>query len=131
MTDVILATEQQATFLYINTAPQFQTFNGQNWVAVEISSRNLASDRNLYLDVYTGTYGIGQFWNETGSRAQTFLDWPAGQIPVPQLYYKILVNHADNSGVVFLGELIFIDFIWFYLVSFGFVWLCLTLWLSF
>jgi hypothetical protein len=104
MTDFILATEQQATFLFINTAPQWQTFNSLNWVSVEISSRRLAADRNINLDVYTGTFGITRLWNSAGSRRQIFLDWPAGRIPAPMIYYKILVNNADRSGVVLIGE---------------------------
>jgi hypothetical protein len=104
MTDFILATEQQATFLFINTAPQWQTFNSLNWVSVEISSRRLAADRNINLDVYTGTHGITRLWNTAGSRRQIFLDWPAARIPAPQIYYKILVNNANRSGVVLIGE---------------------------
>jgi DNA/RNA endonuclease G (NUC1) len=103
MTDFILATEQQATFLFINVAPQWQTFNGQNWVAVEISARKLASDRGIYLDVYSGVFGVTQLWDENNIRHGIFLDWPAAKIPVPQLYYKILVNNANRSGVVLIG----------------------------
>ncbi|CAG9812170.1 unnamed protein product [Chironomus riparius] len=103
MTDFILASQQQATFHFLNAAPQWQTFNGANWDSVEISSRRLASDRGLNLDVYTGTFGITNLWNTAGVRRQIFLDWPAGRIPAPQIYYKILINQADLSGVVLIG----------------------------
>lgn len=49
MTDFLTANEQRSTFLFINTAPQWQTFNGLNWNSVEISARRLASDRNIFL----------------------------------------------------------------------------------
>ena len=103
MTDFISANEQRATFFFINTAPQWQTFNGFNWVSVEISSRRLAADRNINLDVYTGTYGITQLRDDRSVNHQIFIDGPNRQIPVPMLYYKILVNRADQSGVVLLG----------------------------
>lgn len=104
MTDFILASEQQATFLFINTAPQWQAFNAGNWVSVEISSRRLAADRNIVLDVYTGTFGITHLWNTAGSRRNIFLDWPAGRIPVPKIFYKILIDIVDRAGVVLIGE---------------------------
>lgn len=103
MTDFILANEQRATFLFINTAPQWQTFNARNWFAVEMSSRQLAANRNITLDVYTGTFGVTHLWNESGDRRQIFLGWLSRHIPVPMIYYKILVNTADRSGVVLIG----------------------------
>lgn len=103
MTDFISANEQRSTFFFINTAPQWQTFNGFNWVSVEISSRRLASDRNIHLETYTGTFGITQLWNEAGARRNIFIDGPRRQIPVPQIYYKILINRANRAGVVLIG----------------------------
>lgn len=103
MTDFISANEQRSTFLFVNTAPQWQTFNGANWVSVEISARRLAADRNINLDVYTGTFGITQLRDVNNVNRQIFIDGPRRQIPVPMLYYKILVNPANRSGVVLLG----------------------------
>lgn len=103
MGDFMTANEQRSTFFFINTAPQWQTFNGFNWDSVEISSRRLASDRNIHLDVYTGTFGITQLRDDRGVNHQIFIDGPRRQIPVPMIYYKILVNRANQSGVVLLG----------------------------
>lgn len=102
-TDFISANEQRSTFFFINIAPQWQTFNAGSWASIELSSRNLASNRNLFLDVYTGTFGITQLRDDSGVNHQIFLDYPNRQIPAPMLFYKILVNRADRSGVVFLG----------------------------
>ena len=55
MTDFILATEQRATFHFLNVAPQWQLFNNGDWLSVEMSSRRLAANRSIDLDVYTGT----------------------------------------------------------------------------
>lgn len=103
MTDFITANEQRSTFLFTNTAPQWQTFNALNWLSVEMSSRRLASDRNITLDTYTGTFGIMQLRDSNNVKHQIFLDFPSRQIPVPQLYYKILINNADQSGIVLIG----------------------------
>jgi DNA/RNA non-specific endonuclease len=105
MTDFISANEQRSTFLFVNTAPQWQTFNSLNWVSVEISSRRLAADRNINLDVYTGTFGITSLRDESNVNRQIFIDGRNGnrQIPVPMIYYKILVNRANQSGVVLIG----------------------------
>ncbi|XP_070507858.1 uncharacterized protein [Chironomus tepperi] len=103
MTDFILATEQQATFHFLNAAPQWQGFNGGNWVSVEISSRRLAADRGINLDVYTGTWGNGQLWNTAGTRRNIFLDWPAQRIQMPRIYYKVLIHQSTLSGVVLIG----------------------------
>ena len=72
-------------------------------MSVEISSRRLAADRNIHLDVFTGTFGITHLWTEAREFRRIFFDWPAAQIPVPMIYYKILVNRANNSGIVLIG----------------------------
>lgn len=103
MTDFITANEQRSTFLFTNTAPQWQTFNALNWLSVEMSSRRLASDRNITLDTYTGTFGITQLRDTNNVNQEIFLDFTNRQIPVPRLFYKILVNHSDQSGIVLIG----------------------------
>ncbi|CRK94950.1 CLUMA_CG008438, isoform A [Clunio marinus] len=103
MSDFITPNEQRSTFYFTNTAPQFQTFNGLNWVNVEVSSNHLAGNRNITLETYTGTFGIGQLRDALNTPRQIFLGWPQRQIPMPMLFYKILINRAGNSGVVLLG----------------------------
>lgn len=101
--DFISANEQRSTFYFINIAPQFQTFNGLNWAEVENSARRLASDRNISLDVWTGTVGVGQLKDSGNTYRDIFLAWPSRQIAMPRLYYKILFHRTSNSGVVLIG----------------------------
>jgi DNA/RNA non-specific endonuclease len=107
MTDFVYATEQFATFFYINTAPQWQGFNSLNWQSVEDGTRKLAADRGITLDTYTGTFGVTQLWNEAGTRFDLHLyhnQSTGGRgFPVPMIFYRIIVNKAANSGAVFLG----------------------------
>lgn len=72
-------------------------------MSVEISSRRLAADRNINLEVWTGTHGITNLWTAARQWRQIFLDWPAARIPTPMLYYKLIVHRPSNSGVVLLG----------------------------
>lgn len=54
--DHLFAPAQQSTFLYSNAAPQWQTFNGANWNALENAVRKLAVRMGKDLTCYTGTY---------------------------------------------------------------------------
>lgn len=101
--DFIFGPHQVATFWYINTAPQWQTFNAKNWVSVEDGSRRLAGNRNLTLDIYSGTYGVTTLKDINGVEQELYLDPVQKKIPVPKIYYKILLNKADNSGIVLIG----------------------------
>jgi len=103
--DFIYGNQHRATFYFTNTAPQWQKFNALNWAYVEDGSRILAADRSITLDVYTGTYGVTQLKdeNEVGHDIYLYPNGPTTQIPVPKLYYKILLNTAANSGVVLIG----------------------------
>ena len=45
--------EQDATYYFLNVAPQFQSFNNGNWKSLEINTRDLATkyynpDKNLF-----------------------------------------------------------------------------------
>lgn len=101
--DFVFGTHQVATFWYINAAPQWQTFNGHNWVSVEDGSRRLAGDRHISLEVYTGTYGVTTLKDKNNIEREIYLGYPEKKVPVPKLYYRILLNKADDSGVVFIG----------------------------
>lgn len=67
--------------------------------AVEDGSRRLAADRNITLDVYSGTHGVIELRNVKGKSQEIYLDMVNKQIPVPKLFYKILINAKANSGI--------------------------------
>lgn len=54
--DNVHAAAQMATFWYSNAAPQWQTFNGGNWNALEGAVRKYAARQQKDLICYTGTY---------------------------------------------------------------------------
>lgn len=67
--------------------------------------RVLAADRNINLDVYSGVVGNARLRDTSGNLQDIYLyvSGSTRQIPVPKLYYRIILNKSDNSGVVFIG----------------------------
>lgn len=70
--------------------------------------RKLVGTKNISLDVYTGTFGRLRLRDEANSQHEIYLyaNATTRQIPAPMIYYKILANHTDNSGIVLIGNLI-------------------------
>lgn len=90
----------------MNAAPQWQVFNGGNWQTVESAIKNFVADRNIEVDAYTGTYGTTTLLDEKNKPHEIFLAFDEnnnGLIPVPKLYYKILVDRKTQNGIVLIG----------------------------
>lgn len=104
--DFIYATQQRATFHFINIAPQWQTFNGRNWNNIEMDVRSYV-DANLFdLVVYTGTYGVSTLPHEvTGEEIELYLyvNGDVRGIPVPEVYWKIVYDPLSKHGVALVG----------------------------
>lgn len=105
--DYVFAAQQLATFYYINAAPQWQSFNNGNWLKVEIGIKKFIAKRNIDTDVYTGTYGICTLPDINNKTRPIFLamDWRSGanRIPVPRLYYKVIIAESIDAGIVLVG----------------------------
>lgn len=98
--------QMNATFKYTNAAPQWQTFNGQNWETVERNTREYAHNHNVTLKVWTGTYGVATLpHNQTGKPTALYLyiDGEQRGIRVPALYWKLVFSPNTKRGVVLLG----------------------------
>lgn len=95
-----------ATFYYVNAAPQWLSFNNGNWLQIEISLKKFVAKRNIDVDVYTGTDGVVSYADVNGKYQQFYLsseDPKRPRIPVPQLYYKVIVAQNTNLGIVLIG----------------------------
>lgn len=117
--DAILGNQQRATFYYINAAPQWQPFNGGNWATIENRLRQFVDERDLTVEVFTGTYGVLSLPDCSGKWIELYLDInnntsndcrgagpvpsvKGSRLPVPMFYYKIVLT--DNGlGVVLIG----------------------------
>ncbi|EDV40782.1 uncharacterized protein Dana_GF23745 [Drosophila ananassae] len=105
-TDFVFGAAQQATFFFVNVAPQWQTFNGGNWERIEDSVRNFVADENLTVDCYTGTWGVSTLADGNGIQKELYLDFDEnnnGLIPVPKLYFRVVVDRASQKGIVLIG----------------------------
>nr|XP_016944617.1 uncharacterized protein LOC108020752 [Drosophila suzukii]QXY82429.1 RNase2 [Drosophila suzukii] len=104
--DFDYAPEQRATFLFINAAPQWQTFNAGNWARVEDGLRAWVSKNKLNVNCYTGVYGVTTLPNKQGVETPLYLAKDAnnnGLIPVPKLYFRVVIEPTSHKGIVFVG----------------------------
>jgi hypothetical protein len=104
--DFVYGSQQRATFHFVNISPQWQTFNGGNWEALESSVRDYADSKKRDLEVYTGTYGVATLPNVNGVETELYLYVDSNNnkgIPVPKLFWKAVYDPRSQAGVVFVG----------------------------
>nr|ABA12142.1 40 kDa salivary protein SP11 [Phlebotomus argentipes] len=94
--DFTFGTEQHASEMYVNTAPQFQSFNAGNWLRVESRVRALANALQDDLHVFTGVLDVLQLANR-----KVFLG--NGVVPVPALFWKAVFHVKTSAAIVFVG----------------------------
>lgn len=102
----VFGSNQVATFYYINAAPQWQTFNNGNWVQVEVDLKKFIAKRNIDTEVYTGTHDILSYPDINGKYQKIYLatsNMTKPMLPVPKLYYKVVVAKSINAGIVLIG----------------------------
>jgi hypothetical protein len=63
----------------------------------------LAANRNLTLDVYTGTHGVLKFNDIDGNAQDIYLDIDNKKVPVPRIFYKILLDTKNKRGIALIG----------------------------
>ncbi|XP_067008540.2 uncharacterized protein [Anabrus simplex] len=100
--DFVFGNQHRATFYYVNVAPQWQTFNGGNWAVLEQDVRQLASDRGVDLEVYTGTHGIATLPDVNGNDTPLYLH-ADGMMPIPQFFWKVVYLSQSRAAVAFVG----------------------------
>eukprot|EP00095_Tigriopus_kingsejongensis_P008765 maker-scaffold151_size306168-snap-gene-0.6 protein:Tk08765 transcript:maker-scaffold151_size306168-snap-gene-0.6-mRNA-1 annotation:"duplex-specific nuclease" len=101
--DFVYFSHQDASFYFMNVAPQWQVFNGGNWYYLESATRDFVEERGAPLDVYSGTHGICQLADVNGVKVDLWLRPEFNQLPVPKYYWKVLHDSASSSGVAFIG----------------------------
>lgn len=63
----------------------------------------MAADRNISLEVYTGTHGVLKFNDTDGTPQEIYLDADNKKVPVPKIFYKILIEKSTDSGIALIG----------------------------
>ena len=98
--------EQDATYYFLNVAPQYQSTNNANWKALEGAVRDYAANQTHDVTVFTGTYGILQFETTGGTARNFFLHRPTGKSKMffpPEIFWKVLHDPDLNKAVAFVG----------------------------
>ncbi|XP_060531085.1 uncharacterized protein LOC132704828 [Cylas formicarius] len=105
--DFIYYAQQEATFHYINSVPQWQTFNGFNWFYLERNLRQYAANKGLDLIVMTGGYGVSALPHEINGNPvalHLYVDDNGNKaIPVPELFWKLAYSPSTKAGIALLG----------------------------
>ncbi|XP_015184611.1 PREDICTED: uncharacterized protein LOC107070690 isoform X2 [Polistes dominula] len=96
---------QLSTFWFINTAPQWSSFNSGNWNILENNVRALASNRSLDLDVYIGVHGQMTLpnFNKTETPIYLYVNGTTKALPVPKFFWKIIYDPQSKKGTAFVG----------------------------
>lgn len=104
--DFVDAAGSDATYYYINVAPQWQSFNNGNWKALEMATRNLAIKRARNLNIYTGGFGILTLADVKNVQKPIYLAFDSkenGLIPVPKYYWKVVHDPLTKTATAFVG----------------------------
>ncbi|XP_026831080.1 uncharacterized protein LOC105281091 isoform X2 [Ooceraea biroi] len=101
--DFVYGNQQRATFWYMNTAPQWQSFNGGNWNTLEANVRQFAASRQLDLDVYTGVHGQMTMEDIHGRQQPVRLHANSEVLSAPKFYWKVIYDPVSKRGTAFVG----------------------------
>lgn len=103
--DFFYPVQINATYRYVNMAPQWQCINSKNWNQVEIDSRDYANEHKITLQVWAGTYGIATLPHSKTKKPvplYLYVNDSARGLPVPALFWKLLFNPESKRGVVLI-----------------------------
>ncbi|GLV38010.1 uncharacterized protein CBL_07808 [Carabus blaptoides fortunei] len=99
--DFVYGAQQRATFFYVNVAPQWQTFNGNNWNELEMSCRRFAEKSKRDLTVYTGVHGHAKLDDKS---LYLFTGNTNYKLTVPAVFWKVLHDPVTKAGIAFVGH---------------------------
>merc|ERR1712180_259936 len=94
---------QDATYYFINVAPQFQSFNNGNWKALEMAVRDLGTKFGRDLVVTTGTHEVLEYPDKSNSPTDIYLARIESYVPAPKYYWKVVQDPETKTGAAFIG----------------------------
>lgn len=104
--DFIDAGSQDASYYFINAAPQWQSFNNGNWKSLEFGVRNLAISRGFDLVIYTGTHEILTLADINGIQKPIYLAKDSNNnnlLPAPKYFWKVVHDPVTNTATAVIG----------------------------
>merc|ERR1712156_572899 len=94
---------QDATYYFINVAPQFQSFNNGNWKALEMAVRDLGTKFGRDLVVTTGTHEVLEYPDKSNSPTDIYLARIESYVPALKYYWKVVQDPETKTGAAFIG----------------------------
>jgi hypothetical protein len=104
--DFVYYPQQKATLYYIDTMPQWQSFNDGNWKILEERIRKYAKVQNTNLVVYAGSHKVARLRDKNNKEHPIFLTKDLNNnlaIPVPEQMYRVVYDQDMRRSIVFLG----------------------------
>ncbi|XP_045467880.1 uncharacterized protein LOC123676186 [Harmonia axyridis] len=102
--DFVYGSQQNASFYYVNAAPQWEIINSGSWNTLEWRIRSYVSRRGSDLKIFTGTYGNLVLTKYSSSPLYLYYNSLSQRgIPVPEVYWKVVYDPARQKGVAFVG----------------------------
>ncbi|XP_034480900.1 uncharacterized protein LOC117786662 [Drosophila innubila] len=105
-TDFAYTPEQRSAFMFINAAPQWQSFNVGNWARVVEGVKEWATKTGKKLDCWTGVWGVTTLPNKVAKQTPLYLSYDEqgnGLIPVPKIFFRVIIEPATQKGIVLVG----------------------------
>ncbi|KAL3277902.1 hypothetical protein HHI36_013243 [Cryptolaemus montrouzieri] len=101
--DFFYGSQQNATFFYVNSAPQWGIINSKSWNNLEWRIRSFASKGNKNLQIFTGTFGNLVLNEYSSHQLYLYYNPPSEKIPIPEVFWKVVYEEIDQLGVAFIG----------------------------
>jgi hypothetical protein len=104
--DFVYYAQQKATLYYVNTVPQWQSFNAGNWKFLEDKIRKYAESQNTDLIVYAGYHKVARLRDKNNKQHPIYLAKDVNNndvVPVPDQMYRLVYDQDMARAIVFLG----------------------------
>ncbi|KAK9880415.1 hypothetical protein WA026_010293 [Henosepilachna vigintioctopunctata] len=98
--DFYYGLQMNASFYYVNSAPQWAVINSESWNSLEMGIRLFAIHNQKDLQIFTGTYGK---LNIYGINLFLYKDNSIQAIPIPEIFWKVVFDPIAKMGIAFVG----------------------------
>lgn len=104
--DQLFVSWREATFFYVNTVPEWQIVNGQNYMHLEREVAKQAFKLNKDLKIITGAFGDYSYAVHHSSPLNMTLksrNLHSQQLPIPKWLWKVVIDEATMEMIAFVS----------------------------
>ncbi|XP_044757423.1 uncharacterized protein LOC123315667 [Coccinella septempunctata] len=102
--DFLYGSQQNASFYYVNAAPQWEIINGGSWNMLEWKIRLYVANRGQDLQIITGTFDKLILEKYSPNPLYLYYNPPISSgVPIPKFFWKIVYDPVIQKGVAFVG----------------------------